>query len=213
MQSLIINEIFYSIQGESSRSGIPTIFIRLTGCPLRCSYCDTDYAFTEGRKYTFDKILDEIKKYKTNYITVTGGEPLSQTNTISLLKDICDKGYSVSLETSNGVLINNVDKRVSVILDIKTPSSKEEDNNIIDNYNFLKPIDEIKFVICNKKDFEWSVRYIDKHNLKDKCPILFSPSHNQMRLDDLADLVLENNLEVRLQHQFHKTIWGNLRGK
>lgn len=213
MKSLIVNEIFYSIQGESTRSGLPTIFIRLTGCPLRCKYCDTGYAFTEGRKMSFQQIFTTLNKYNTKYITLTGGEPLSQRDSLDLLIELCDLNYSISLETSNAMDIKNIDKRVSIILDIKTPSSGEEICNIVENYQYIKKSDEIKFVICNRKDFDWSVNYISKHNLMNKCTILFSPSYNDMSLSELADLVLSNNLQIRLQHQFHKTIWGDIRGK
>ena len=213
MKSLIINEIFYSIQGETSRSGLPTYFIRLTGCPLRCTYCDTDYAFNAGSKMSFEEILSKLNRNTTKYITITGGEPLSQKNVQSLMKELCDLNYSVSLETSNAITIEDVDSRVSIILDIKTPGSLESDKNLISNYSKLKKSDELKFVICNQKDFEWAVDYIKKNNLSSICPIVFSPSYNQMPLSELADLILKNSLNVRLQTQLHKTIWGEVNGK
>ena len=213
MKSLIINEIFYSIQGETSRSGLPTYFIRLTGCPLRCTYCDTGYAFNTGSKMSFEEILSKLNRNTTKYITITGGEPLSQKNVQSLMKELCDLNYSVSLETSNAITIEDVDSRVSIILDIKTPGSLESDKNLISNYSKLKKSDELKFVICNQKDFEWAVDYIKKNNLSSICPIIFSPSYNQMPLSELADLILKNSLNVRLQTQLHKTIWGEVNGK
>ena len=213
MKSLIINEIFYSIQGETSRSGLPTYFIRLTGCPLRCTYCDTGYAFNAGSKMSFEEILSKLNRDTTKYITITGGEPLSQKNVQSLMKELCDLKYSVSLETSNAITIEDVDPRVSIILDIKTPGSLESDKNLISNYSKLKKSDELKFVICNQKDFEWAVDYIKKNNLSSICPIVFSPSYNQMPLSELADLILKNSLNVRLQTQLHKTIWGEVNGK
>ena len=213
MKSLIINEIFYSIQGETSRSGLPTYFIRLTGCPLRCTYCDTGYAFNAGSKMSFEEILSKLNRDTTKYITITGGEPLSQKNVQSLMKELCDLNYSVSLETSNAITIEDVDSRVSIILDIKTPGSMESDKNLISNYSKLKKSDELKFVICNQKDFEWAVDYIKKNNLSSICPIEFSPSYKQMPLSELADLILKNSLNVRLQTQLHKTIWGEVNGK
>ena len=213
MKSLIINEIFYSIQGETSRSGLPTYFIRLTGCPLRCTYCDTGYAFDAGSKMSFEEILSKLNRNATKYITITGGEPLSQKNVQSLMKELCDLKYSVSLETSNAITIEDVDSRVSIILDIKTPGSQESDKNLISNYSKLKKSDELKFVICNQKDFEWAVDYIKKNNLSSICPIIFSPSYNEMPLSELADLILKNSLNVRLQTQLHKTIWGEVNGK
>ena len=213
MDTLIINEIFYSIQGETSRSGFPTTFIRLTGCPLRCSYCDTEYAFKNGSKMSFDKIVSAIKKNDSLYVTVTGGEPLAQKSVIPFLRYLCDMDYSVSIETSNAYDISDIDSRVSVILDIKTPTSLESDKNMISNYKKLKPIDEIKFVICNLDDFNWSRNYISSHNLDSLCPILFSPSYDDMPISELADLILKHSMNVRLQAQLHKTIWGPVDGK
>ena len=213
MRTLIINEIFYSIQGETSRTGIPTTFVRLTGCPLRCSYCDTKYAFKEGIKKSFDEILIEIDQNKTKYITITGGEPLAQKNILLFMKELCDLKYSVSIETSNAYTIEEIDPRVSIILDIKTPASNEADKNLVKNYNHLKSFDEIKFVICNLSDFNWSKKYIEKYNLISTCQIIFSPSYEEMPLSELADLILRDGLNVRLQAQLHKTIWGPIDGK
>ena len=213
MDTLIINEIFYSIQGETSRSGFPTTFVRLTGCPLRCSYCDTEYAFKNGSKMSFDQIATAIKKNDSLYVTVTGGEPLAQKSVIPFLRYLCDMDYSVSIETSNAYDISDIDSRVSVILDVKTPASLESDKNMISNYKKLKPIDEIKFVICNLDDFNWSRKYISSHNLDSLCPILFSPSYDDMPISQLADLILKHSMNVRLQAQLHKTIWGSVDGK
>ena len=213
MDTLIINEIFYSIQGETSRSGLPTTFVRLTGCPLRCSYCDTEYAFKNGSKMSFDEISSAIKKNDSMYVTVTGGEPLAQKNVIEFLRYLCDMNYSVSIETSNAYDISTIDSRVSVILDVKTPASLESDKNMISNYKKLKPIDEIKFVICNLDDFNWSRDYISLHNLNALCPILFSPSYTDMPISELAELILKYSMNVRLQAQLHKTIWGPVDGK
>jgi len=213
MRTLIINEIFYSIQGETSRSGIPTTFVRLTGCPLRCSYCDTKYAFKDGIKKSFDEVLFEINQNKTKYITITGGEPLAQKNILLFMKELCDLKYSVSIETSNAYTIEEIDSRVSIILDIKTPASNEAEKNIVENYNHLKSTDEIKFVICNLSDFNWSKDYIEKYNLTSSCQIIFSPSYEEMPLSELADLILRDGLNVRLQAQLHKTIWGPVDGK
>jgi len=196
MNTLIINEIFYSIQGESLSSGMPTVFIRLTGCPLRCQYCDTAYAFTEGSKKTFDEIIGEVKKFNCNNITVTGGEPLSQRNTINLLTLLNDLSYNVSIETSNAVSIKKLDNKTIIILDVKTPASKEADKNIIDNYKYLKSMDQVKFVICNLDD-----------------TVLFSPSYEEMDIKILAENMLKDNIPARLQTQLHKVIWSDERGK
>ena len=213
MNTLIINEIFYSIQGESSRSGFPTTFVRLTGCPLRCSYCDTEYAFKNGLKMSFDDIISTIKKNDSIYVTVTGGEPLAQKNVIPFLKHLCEMDYSVSIETSNAYDISDIDPRVSIILDVKTPASLESDKNMISNYKKLKPIDEIKFVICNLDDFNWARDYISTYSLDSICPILFSPSYDDMPISELANLILKYSVKVRLQAQLHKTIWGPVDGK
>ena len=213
MNSLIVNEIFYSIQGESLSSGLPTIFIRLTGCPLRCQYCDTSYAFTEGKKKTFEKIIEEIKKYKCTDVTITGGEPLSQKNTKDFINLLVSDSYNVSRETSNAVSIKNINDSAIIILDIKTPDSNESDKNIIENYKFLKECDQIKFVICSKDDYQWAKNYINKYNLNGICNIIMSPSFGEMDIQVLAEFMLKDNLPARLQTQLHKLIWNDQRGR
>ena len=212
MDSLIINEIFYSLQGETELVGLPTVFVRLTGCPLRCRYCDTEYAFTEGTKKTFREIDQMISKYNCNRVTITGGEPLAQPSCERFLNEYYNK-YYISLETSNAYTIKNINKDIQIILDIKTPGSGEHDRNLVDNYSFLKKRDQVKFVICSLSDYQWARDYITIHHLDTKCSILFSPSYNQMDLKVLADKILEDNLPVRLQVQLHKIIWGDIRGK
>ncbi len=210
---LIINEIFYSIQGESSRIGFPTIFIRLTGCPLRCSYCDTEYAFTEGEKMCIDSILNKIKQYPTKYVTVTGGEPLAQKECVLLLKRLCNYGYDVSLETSGAITVSNIDKRVKKIIDVKTPGSKEDDKNNFENFKYLTKNDEIKFVICDRTDYLWAKEKILEKKISDICDIIFSPVYKLLNSSDLANWILEDKLNVRLQLQLHKHLWGEQRGK
>jgi 7-carboxy-7-deazaguanine synthase len=213
MKSLIVNEIFYSIQGESLSSGLPTIFIRLTGCPLRCQYCDTSYAFTEGKKKTFEKIIEEIKNYKCTNVTITGGEPLSQKNTKDFINLLVSDSYNVSIETSNAVSIKNINDSAVIVLDIKTPDSNESDKNIIENYKFLKECDQIKFVICSKDDYQWAKNYINKYNLNSICNIIMSPSFGEMDIQVLAEFILKDNLPARLQTQLHKLIWNDQRGR
>ena len=210
--TLLINEIFYSIQGESLTAGEPTTFIRLAGCPLRCSYCDTSYAFKDGDELSFESIMSKISSYNTSLITVTGGEPLAQKNCYIFL-DLLSSKFSVSLETSNAYPIKDVNKNITIILDVKTPKSNESDSNIEVNYNYLKNNDQIKFVICDKTDYDWSVDYIKKHKLSEKCKILFSPSYDEMSPTELAELILSDGLQVRLQIQLHKVLWGEQRGK
>tara|TARA_B100000953_G_scaffold281305_1_gene258700 strand:- start:2296 stop:2934 length:639 start_codon:yes stop_codon:yes gene_type:complete len=212
MNSLVVNEIFYSIQGESLTTGIPTVFVRLTGCPLRCSYCDTEYAFTEGKKMSFDEIISSINKYNCKNITVTGGEPLAQKNTLLFLDKISNS-YEVSLETSNALSIKGINKNITIVLDIKTPNSNESDKNIIDNYKYLKKDDQVKFVICELEDYYWAKDYIFNNKLYEICNILISPSHGEMSLKRLADQILLDNLPARLQIQLHKFIWSDERGK
>ena len=213
MNSLIVNEIFYSIQGESLSSGLPTIFIRLTGCPLRCQYCDTSYAFTEGKKKSFEKIIEEIKKYKCMNVTITGGEPLSQKNTKDFINLLISDSYNVSVETSNAVSIKNINDAAIIVLDIKTPDSNESDKNLIENYKFLKKCDQIKFVICSKSDYQWAKDYINKYQLNEICNIIMSPSFGEMDIQMLAEFMLKDNLPVRLQTQLHKLIWNDQRGR
>ena len=210
---LRLTEIFYSLQGESRSSGYATVFIRLTGCPLRCEYCDTEYAFKGGEWFSFDEILNEVKKYKTKYITVTGGEPLAQIKCISLLKLLCDEGYDVSLETSGALDISDVDSRVSRVMDLKTPASKEEDKNRYQNIELLTEHDQLKFVICDRNDYEWAVAKINEYNLLKRCEVFFSTSHEQLKPQQLADWILEDQLAVRFQMQLHKYLWNDEPGR
>lgn len=210
---LRITEIFYSLQGESRTSGFATVFIRLTGCPLRCEYCDTTYAFKGGEWFSFDNILTEVKKYNTKYITVTGGEPLAQKKCTDLLKILCDEGYEVSLETSGALDISVVDNRVSRVMDLKTPASKEENKNLYDNIDLLTQHDQLKFVICDRNDYEWAVAKIKEYDLLSKCEVLFSTSHQQLKPQTLADWILEDQLAVRFQMQLHKYLWNDEPGR
>ena len=209
---LKITEIFFSLQGEARNVGLPTVFIRLTGCPLRCGYCDTEYAFTGGEWMDTESIINEVKKYNTSFITVTGGEPLAQKNCIGLLKQLCDLGYEVTLETSGALAVDKVDKRVVKVLDIKTPASNEESRNRFENLSFLTADDQIKFVICDENDYLWSKRVIEKYQLENKCDILFSPAYKQLDAATLADWVLRDQLSVRFQIQLHKYLWGDKPG-
>ncbi len=212
VKTLKITEIFYSLQGESSFVGLPTVFIRLTGCPLRCQYCDTAYAFKGGKKLSILEILEQVKTYKTKYICVTGGEPLAQPACLDLLKVLADQNLIISLETSGALPIDQVDPRVNIILDIKTPGSLEQDKNYLDNLKFLKKSDQIKFVICSREDYEFSKNFLLEHHLFNFCEILFSPSYEQIKPEELAAWILEDQLLVRLQIQLHKFLWGNKTG-
>ncbi len=209
---LKITEVFYSLQGESSRVGIPTTFIRLTGCPLRCQYCDTAYAFSGGQSLSFSQILEQVAQYNTRYITVTGGEPLAQKDCLTLLTLLCDSNYQVSLETSGAVDISSVDSRVVKIMDLKTPASGEEGKNLWSNLDHLQAKDEIKFVLCNRNDYDWACSIVQQYRLTKKASVLFSPSFEQLNATELADWILQDQLDVRLQLQLHKLLWGNLRG-
>lgn len=210
---LRLTEIFYSLQGETRSMGIPTVFIRLTGCPLRCSYCDTEYAFTGGDWWEFDAILLELKKYQTRYITVTGGEPLAQKSCPDLLTLLVDQGYTVSLETSGAMDVCNIDPRVIKILDLKTPGSGEIERNLLSNLNCLNQGDQVKFVLCDREDYEWAVACMNEHKLPERCEIIFSPVYGRLDLRQLADWVLSDQLTVRVQTQLHKLIWGNEPGR
>jgi 7-carboxy-7-deazaguanine synthase len=210
--ALKIYEIFHSLQGESSRIGLPTVFIRLTGCPMRCTYCDTAYAFSGGSNMEIPSIMDQVKTFGTKYITVTGGEPLAQRECYVLLKTLCDAGYSVSLETGGGIDIAPVDARVSVIFDIKTPDSNEEKNMLWSNIDLLKAKDEIKFVLCGRNDYEWAKQKMIDCQLIERCPIVFSPSYGDLSPNDLASWVLADHLPVRMQVQLHKILWGEKAG-
>ena len=210
---LRITEIFYSLQGESRTSGYATVFIRLTGCPLRCEYCDTAYAFKGGEWYSFADILTEVKKYNTKYITVTGGEPLAQNRCVNLLQLLCDEGYEVSLETSGALDISKVDPRVSRVMDLKTPSSKEESKNLYQNIELLTAHDQLKIVICDRNDYEWAVSKIKEYDLLSRCDVIFSTSHQQLAPQELADWILEDQLAVRFQMQLHKHLWNDEPGR
>jgi len=209
---LKITEIFYSLQGEACNVGLPTVFIRLTGCPLRCVYCDTAYAFTGGEWMDLESIIKRVKQYNTRHITVTGGEPLAQKNCLALLSNLCDSGYDVSLETSGAILVDKVDKRVVKVIDIKTPASAEESKNKFENIEFINTNDQIKFVICDENDYQWSKQVIADHQLENRCEILFSPSRDQLDAATLADWVLRDQLNVRFQIQLHKYLWGDKPG-
>jgi 7-carboxy-7-deazaguanine synthase len=209
---LKIFEIFYSLQGESSRVGLPTIFIRLSGCPMRCHYCDTAYAFQGGSMMTVDEIIKTIKKYDTRYVTVTGGEPLAQKEVLSLLKVLADQNYEVSLETGGGLSIKEVDPRIKIILDIKTPESGEEKKNHWDNLNLIHSKDEIKFVLCSREDYDWAKKILHQYKLTEKCDVLFSPVYQKLNTTDLGNWILEDQLPVRMQIQLHKLLWGEKPG-
>ena len=212
--TLRITEIFHSLQGESKTVGIPTVFVRLTGCPLRCQYCDTAYAFDGGEVMQLDAIKAVLEEYSCDYVTVTGGEPLAQPNCLPLLEQLCDVGYNVSLETSGAMPIEQVDKRVSIVMDLKTPASQEVEKNRYENIAFLKPSDQVKFVICDEKDYLWSKAKLDQYDLRAKVDeILFSPSFKEIEPAQLAEWILRDKLRIRMQMQLHKQIWGSVAGK
>ncbi|TYP86680.1 7-carboxy-7-deazaguanine synthase [Nitrosomonas communis] len=210
---LRVSEIFYSIQGETSRTGLPTVFIRLTGCPLRCGYCDTEYAFSGGENMSIADVLNKASNYASRYITVTGGEPLAQKACSTLLKVLCDTGYSVSIETSGALDISKLDKRVSKIMDIKTPGSGEVAKNRWSNLDYLTDQDELKFVLCDEADYRWAVDVFYERCLHQICPVLFSPVYGQLDPAKLADWILKDRLPVRLQLQLHKILWGEVAGR
>ena len=212
-KTLRVNEIFFSLQGESSRVGLPTVFIRLTGCPLRCGYCDTAYAFTGGQNASISAILDKVATFKAHYVTVTGGEPLAQKSCLPLLSVLCDAGYSVSLETSGALDVSHVDRRVSKVMDLKTPGSGEMEKNLWENLGCLTPRDELKFVLCDEKDYQWAVETIKLHDLGQKTAILLSPVHGELDPALLAAWILRDHLLVRLQIQMHKLLWGDGPGR
>jgi len=212
-QTLRITEIFYSLQGETSRIGLPTVFVRLTGCPLRCGYCDTAYAFQGGKTVPIRSILEQVAEYQPRYVTVTGGEPLAQKNCPALLTALCDAGYSVSLETSGALDISRVDARVSRIVDIKTPGSGEADKNRWENLDLMTPHDEIKFVLCDEADYLWAKQQLAEHRLAERCPVLLSPVHGTLAPATLADWILRDRLPVRFQLQLHKLLWADGPGR
>lgn len=214
MTSLRITEIFFSLQGETKTVGLPTVFIRLTGCPLRCSYCDTAYAFHGGKNITLDQILTTVRSYKARYVTVTGGEPLAQPACRALLTALCDEGYQVSIETSGALTIENIDERVSVVMDLKTPSSLEASRNLYSNIAFLRAHDQVKFVIGDEADYQWAKFKLDEYALTEKVDeVLFSPTFEKISATDLADWIVRDNLPVRMQLQLHKILWNDAQGR
>jgi 7-carboxy-7-deazaguanine synthase len=212
MTSLRITEIFCSLQGESSLVGLPTVFVRLTGCPLRCGYCDTAYAFKGGESLELEIILDRVAAFGVQHVTVTGGEPLAQTSCHALLVALCDAGYRVSLETSGALDVAEVDSRVKRVMDIKTPSSGEVDRNLWSNLKLLVPDDEVKFVIGDRDDYEWSKGVVSEYSLASRCGVLFSPVYGVLAARTLADWIVEDRLPVRFQIQLHKLLWGDRPG-
>ncbi len=212
-ETIRITEIFYSLQGESKTVGLPTVFIRLTGCPLRCQYCDTEYAFQGGDNLSIEAIVDQAKSFSTSYITVTGGEPLGQKNCLQLLKKLADNNLNVSLETSGALDIEEVDERVIKIMDLKTPGSGEMHRNRYQNIDFLNSSDQVKFVISHREDYLWSKSILEKYKINQRCEILFSPNTVNQNPAQLANWILEDQLPVRFQLQLHKILWGNVAGK
>jgi len=210
---LKITEIFRSLQGEGDAVGFPTVFIRLTGCPLRCRYCDTAYAFGGGEWMSLDQILETVRGHATRHVCVTGGEPLAQANCLPLLQRLCDAGFRVSLETSGALPVQDVDARVSRVVDVKTPESGEAHRNLLDQLDVLGEHDQVKFVICSRPDYEWSRAMVRERALPDRTMVLFSPSHGQVQARDLAEWILADGLAVRMQVQLHKILWGNEPGR
>jgi len=220
-ESLRISEIFHSLQGEARESGLPTVFVRLTGCPLRCTYCDSEYAFYGGERMTLEQILQKVRGYFLNrrqgcparYVCVTGGEPLAQPDCLPLLRALCDAGYSVSLETSGAMPVEQVDGRVSRVVDLKTPASGEQHRNRMDNIQSLNGRDQVKFVICDRADYDWAKFTLDQYRLPERVgEVLFSPSYEQLQPRQLAEWILEDGLPVRMQIQMHKLLWGDIPG-
>jgi 7-carboxy-7-deazaguanine synthase len=210
---LKLTEIFLSIQGEADSVGWPTVFVRLTGCPLRCQYCDTAYAFHGGEWHSLEQILEKVASFGARHVCVTGGEPLAQKTCVLLLRQLCDAGYRVSLETSGAMDISEVDARVTRVVDVKTPASGEVERNRYENLDRMRADEQVKFVICSREDFEWSRDLIKRQSLHERCTVLFSPSHEQVEPRDLAQWILDERLPVRLQVQLHKYLWGNTPGK
>ncbi len=211
--TLRITEIFLSLQGESTTVGLPTVFVRTTGCPLRCGYCDTAYAFSGGTTISLAAILERVHAYGVPRVTVTGGEPLAQPATLDLMRALCDAGIAVSLETSGALDVSDVDRRVMKVVDIKTPDSGEVERNLWRNLATLVSPDQIKFVICSRADYEWSREQLAQLNLAAGVEVLFSPSHETLPARDLADWIVDDRLPVRLQMQLHKLLWGNTPGR
>ncbi|BAP43974.1 7-carboxy-7-deazaguanine synthase QueE [Pseudomonas sp. 21LCFQ02] len=212
--TLRITEVFHSLQGETRTSGLPTVFVRLTGCPLRCQYCDSAYAFSGGTIMTLDAIVEQVATWRPRYVCVTGGEPLAQPNAIALLKRLCDAGYDVSLETSGALDISAVDTRVSRVVDLKTPGSMEVSRNRYENIELLTPNDQVKFVLCSREDYDWAVSKLIQYRLDQRVSeVLFSASHHQLKARDLADWIVADNLPVRMQMQLHKLLWDDEPGR
>jgi 7-carboxy-7-deazaguanine synthase len=212
-ERLRVTEVFHSIQGEARDVGRPTVFIRLTGCPLRCTYCDTTYSFFGGQWRSIDSLVDEAASHGARHVCVTGGEPLAQKRCLTLLTRLADAGFRVSLETSGALDIGAVDPRVSRVLDLKTPASGECERNRVENLALLTPHDQVKFVVCDRADYEWARDVAREHRLAERCEVLFSPSHGQVEPRDLADWMLADRLDARLQVQLHKLLWGDARGR
>ena len=212
-ERLRLTEIFLSVQGESRSVGWPTVFVRLTGCPLRCQYCDTAYAFHGGEWWDIDAILAEVGKHGARHVCVTGGEPLAQKRCLALLEKLCDAGYEVSLETSGALDIAGVDPRVSRVVDLKTPGSKEMHRNLLSNLPLLTAHDQVKFVICDRADYDWARAMVAEHGIAGRCEVLFSPSQGELAPRDLADWIIADRLPVRFQLQLHKVLWGDTPGR
>jgi 7-carboxy-7-deazaguanine synthase len=210
---LRINEIFHSLQGEANAVGFPTVFVRLTGCPLRCRYCDTEYAFHAGDWHDLESITTRVREFGARHVCVTGGEPLAQPNCLKLLKRLCDEGFEVSLETSGAMDVAAVDARVARVIDVKTPDSGEAVRNRLENFPLLSARDQVKFVLCSRADYDWSKSFIEQHRLTEKCQVLFSPSYHDLSPTMLADWILADRLAVRFQLQLHKILWGDVPGK
>jgi len=213
VERLRISEIFLSLQGESTLVGLPTVFVRLTGCPLRCQYCDTEYAFRGGQIMEVNAVLTRVAAYQVRHVTVTGGEPLAQPACLTLLSRLCDVGYRVSLETGGALDVSRVDTRVMKVMDLKTPASGELDKNRYQNLDCLTPGDQVKFVICDRADYDWARQVLDEYNVPGRCEVLFSPSAGQQNASRLAEWLLEDRLPVRFQIQLHKILWGNEPGR
>lgn len=213
LDRLRVTEIFYSLQGEARTVGYPTVFIRLTGCPLRCTYCDTEYAFYGGQWMELGEILQRVAEHAPRYVTVTGGEPLAQRPCRELLTALCQRGYEVSLETGGALDIAGIDSRVSIVMDLKTPGSGEERRNLYANIPHLARKDQVKFVICDRADYEWSRAKLAEYRLDQRCEVLFSPCHGQLNPTELAEWILQDHLPVRMQIQLHKLLWNDARGR